>query len=71
MGRRLIRLALQAIGVALIVSGILWSLQRLGIVMWPANSLMLAQREWGLYGAITAAIGIALLLLASRLKPPF
>lgn len=69
MGRSAIRLALQAIGAALVVSGILWALQGLGIVMWPANSFMLAQREWALYGSITAAVGAAMLLVASRLRP--
>ena len=64
MGRSAIRLALQAIGAALVVSGILWALQGLGIVMWPADSFMLAQREWALYGAITASIGVVLLLIA-------
>lgn len=69
MGRSAIRLALQAIGAALVVSGILWALQGLGIVMWPANSFMLAKHEWALYGAITAMIGGAMLLLASRIDP--
>ena len=69
MGRSAIRLALQAIGAALVVSGFLWALQGLGIVMWPANSFMLAQREWALYGGITAAIGAVLLLIAHRMRP--
>ncbi|MBV7266997.1 hypothetical protein KCG45_12460 [Erythrobacter sp. WH131] len=68
MGRRLIRLALQAIGAALVASGILWALQGLGIIMWPEDSIMLARREWALYGAITSALGAALLLIAQRMR---
>lgn len=67
MGRSAIGLALQAIGAVLVVFGILWALQGLGILMWPANSFMLAQREWALYGGITAAIGVGLLLVALRI----
>ena len=67
MGRPAIRLALQAIGVALVVLGALWALQGAGIVMWPASSSMLAQREWALYGAITAMVGVVLVILAHRI----
>jgi hypothetical protein len=34
--------------------------------MWPAESFMLAQREWVYYGAITMAIGVGLILLSRR-----
>ena len=40
------KLVLQILGVALILAGGLWALQGAGIVMWPAESFMLAQREW-------------------------
>ena len=60
---------LQIIAVALIVFGVMWSLQGLGILMWPAGSFMLAQREWGLYGALIAAIGALLLALTRRMGP--
>ncbi len=42
MGMRILKLAMQVFGVALILSGGLWALQGLGIVMWPASSFMLA-----------------------------
>lgn len=57
---------LKAIGVALMLSGGLWALQGLGIVMWPAESFMLAERQWALYGAITFAIGLALFWFSAR-----
>ncbi|MEL6738180.1 MAG: hypothetical protein AAFO28_04595, partial [Pseudomonadota bacterium] len=59
----------RVIAVALIVFGTLWALQGLGILMWPPQSFMLAQREWGLYGALTAGFGVVLLLVSARLGP--
>ena len=60
------RLILQVFGVALILSGGLWTLQGLGLVMWPAESFMLAERQWASYGAMTVAIGAALIWLSRR-----
>ncbi len=57
---RTLRLLAQVLGVALVLSGGLWALQGLGIVMWPAESFMLAERQWALYGAITVVIGVLL-----------
>ena len=42
------------------LSGGLWALQGLGLVMWPAESFMLAERQWALYGTITFLIGLLL-----------
>ena len=47
-------------------SGLFWSLQGAGIIMWPAESFMLAQDQWILYGLITAAVGAVLIWLARR-----
>lgn len=63
--KRLIRV----IAVALIVFGTLWALQGLGVLMWPTQSFMLAQREWGLYGALTAGFGVVLFLVSGRFGP--
>lgn len=52
---------LRASGAFLMVMGIIWGLQGAGLLAWPADSLMLARREWVLYGAITAVAGAALL----------
>ncbi len=57
------------IAMALVISGILWALQGLGILMWPPQSFMLAQREWALYGAIIAALGVLLWLVSARIGP--
>ena len=66
MTGKTIRFVLQVLGVALVLSGGLWALQGLGIVMWPAESFMLAQSEWAIYGAITVAIGILLFWFSRR-----
>ena len=67
MAKRLFRVVLQVLGVALILSGGLWTLQGLGIVMWPAESFMLADRSWALYGGITVMVGAIMLWGARRL----
>lgn len=63
---RAVRLLAQVLGVALVLSGGLWALQGLGIVMWPAESFMLAERVWAIYGTITAAVGVLLFWWGSR-----
>ncbi len=53
-------------GVALMLAGGLWTLQGLGLVMWPATSFMLAEPQWAVYGAITFAVGAALFWFGMR-----
>ena len=62
----MLKYVMQVIGVALILSGGLWTLQGLGLVMWPESSFMLAQSEWAIYGSITVAVGVILFWLAGR-----
>jgi hypothetical protein len=57
---------LKAAGAFLAVMGIIWALQGLGLLNWPAGSFMLDRQEWAFRGTIMAAGGIILLLLASR-----
>jgi len=54
----LIRIVLTIVGVLVFLSGILWALQGAGIVMWPASSFMLQQKQWILYGILTANFGL-------------
>ena len=63
------KLLVRIIAMALIVFGVMWSLQGLGVLMWPPQSFMLAQREWGLYGAIVAGFGVLILLLSAWIGP--
>jgi hypothetical protein len=59
------QMVLKAAGMFLLASGTIWALQGLGILNWPPQSFMLAQRQWALYGGVTAAVGAALLLAAN------
>ena len=60
------KLVLQILGGLLVFSGLFWALQGAGVIMWPAESFMLAQSQWILYGLITAAVGAALIWWARR-----
>ena len=60
------RILLRVLGAFLIFSGLFWALQGAGIIMWPAQSFMLAHGQWILYGLITAAVGALLIWLARR-----
>ena len=60
------KLILQILGGLLVFSGLFWALQGAGIIMWPAESFMLAQDQWILYGLITAAVGAMLIWWARR-----
>jgi hypothetical protein len=53
-------------GVILLAFGLLFAGQGLGIIMWPASSFMLAQRQWAVYGALIALAGGALLWWSRR-----
>lgn len=58
------KLLVRIFGVVLFLAGILWSLQGLGLVMWPAQSFMLGQEEWAIYGILAAAVGVLLIWIA-------
>ncbi len=64
----MLRYILQIFGVALVLSGGLWTLQGLGLVQWPADSFMLNQSRWALYGVITLIIGLGM-LWSARSRP--
>ena len=68
MGARILKFVLMVFGVALVLSGGLWTLQGLGIVMWPAESFMLADRSWAINGSIAFLVGLALLWGSTRIK---
>jgi ABC-type antimicrobial peptide transport system permease subunit len=62
----LLRAVLLAVGVLLVLAGGFWMLQGLGIVMWPAESFMLANRQWAINGAVAMVIGLIIAWLARR-----
>lgn len=59
------RATLNTLGGVLIVFGLIWFLQ--GINVLP-GSFMTGQIRWAVYGGIAVAVGVALLLVASRLR---
>ncbi|WP_423142490.1 hypothetical protein ACOYW6_03820 [Parablastomonas sp. CN1-191] len=63
---RAARAILAVFGVLAILMGLLWIGQGTGIVMWPASSFMLADRQWAVNGAVLAVIGAAALWFARR-----
>ena len=52
---------LRAAGMFLVALGLIWMLQGAGLLDWPANSFMLAERSWITRGLLTAAAGAGLL----------
>lgn len=58
--------ALNILGLAAIVMGLLWIGQGLGLVPWPETSFMIDQRPWAWRGAALAGVGAVLLVLARR-----
>lgn len=57
---------LRAIGVLMVLMGLLWAGQGAGIIHWPQSSFMLDQRPWIWRGLVLAAIGVAATMLAMR-----
>lgn len=60
---------LRVIAMALVIFGTIWALQGLGILMWPPQGFMLAQREWGVYGALLAGFGVLVWVISGRFDP--
>jgi hypothetical protein len=56
---------LSALGILMLLAGLLFSLQGLGIIRWPADSFMVGVSDWVWRGALLA-LGGALLLWAGR-----
>ena len=60
---------LQLIGGILFGAGCFFALQGSGVIMWPAESFMLANRSWVTNGMIIALAGAATYLIAKRISP--
>lgn len=60
------RVLLQVIGVLATLMGLLWIGQGTGLVMWPASSFMLADRQWAINGAVLAVVGLGLVWFARQ-----
>jgi hypothetical protein len=60
-----LKIALNILGVLLVLVGLIWFLQ--GINILP-GSFMTGQTQWAINGAISAAIGAGLIFIANRRK---
>ena len=63
---KVLRPILMVGGILAVLMGLLWIGQGTGLVMWPAESFMLAERQWAYNGAILAGIGAVLIYLGRR-----
>ena len=54
------------VGILLVLNGLLWTGQGLGIIMWPASSFMLADSQWAVNGSVTALVGAVLVWWSRR-----
>jgi hypothetical protein len=61
-----LRIIALVLGILAVAMGLLWVGQGTGVVMWPAESFMLADRTWAVRGAILAAVGCIVVWLARR-----
>lgn len=61
-----LRIVAAALGVMAVAMGLLWVGQGTGVVMWPQESFMLAERAWAFRGAILAMVGGIMIWLAWR-----
>ena len=63
---RFVRILVTIPGVLAIAMGLLWVGQGTGLIMWPAESFMLADRTWARNGLLLAAVGAIVVWLARR-----
>jgi len=60
------RMLLNALGFLMLASGLLFALQGLGIVRWPADSFMIGVSDWAWRGGLLALGGLLLLWVGRR-----
>ena len=61
-----VRMILMVVAALAVLMGLLWIGQGLGMIMWPSDSFMLADRQWAYNGAILAAVGLIVIALLRR-----
>ena len=62
----MLRSALMLVGAVLMIMGMFFTLQGAGIIMWPADSFMLAEKSWVSKGLMIALAGAAVILIGRR-----
>ena len=60
------RMLLNALGILMLACGLLFALQGLGIVRWPADSFMVGVSDWAWRGGLLALGGLILLWTGRR-----
>jgi hypothetical protein len=63
MGTMVMRIALNVVGVLLLVIGVIWILQ--GINVLP-GSFMTGKIQWAVYGGVAVVAGLGALYIANR-----
>lgn len=63
---KVLRGLLLLVGILAVLMGLLWVGQGTGLVLWPAESFMLADRQWAINGAVLAVVGLVLVWIARR-----
>jgi len=57
---------LTAIGIMLLLAGLVWMGQGSGYFPYPAESFMVGATPWVYYGGATALVGLVLIIVARR-----
>jgi hypothetical protein len=57
---------LTALGIILLLSGLVFMGQGSGYFPWPASSFMINQNKWIYYGGATAVAGLLIIVFARR-----
>ena len=60
------RMLLNALGIVMLLCGLLFTLQGLGIVRWPADSFMIGVSDWVWRGGLLALGGLLLIWAGRR-----
>ncbi len=63
-----VRILMLVVGLLAIASGLLFTLQGLGIVHWPRSSFMLDDRSWAVRGTILVAGGALMAWYGRKLR---
>ncbi len=63
----ILRTLLFIVGLVLVVFGSFFALQGAGVIMWPADSFMLANSSWITNGLVIALAGAVMILVSRRI----
>lgn len=64
---KIVRIALQVVGILAVLIGLVWVGQGTGYFPYPRSSFMIDQIRWAYYGGILAAAGVIAIFAARRL----